>query len=120
LFCFNLVDFPSLAPVDAVSQQGSVKNFRHKGMVGTGSQQGSVTYFSAEKGFGFIEGIAEGNDIFLRAKSLVDGSTPQQGDTITFDVEPSRSKPGQMQATNATGGTGWASGGGMCGGKVEA
>eukprot|EP00441_Pelagodinium_beii_P017959 CAMPEP_0197654098 /NCGR_PEP_ID=MMETSP1338-20131121/38650_1 /TAXON_ID=43686 ORGANISM="Pelagodinium beii, Strain RCC1491" /NCGR_SAMPLE_ID=MMETSP1338 /ASSEMBLY_ACC=CAM_ASM_000754 /LENGTH=246 /DNA_ID=CAMNT_0043229485 /DNA_START=41 /DNA_END=781 /DNA_ORIENTATION=- len=90
---------------------GGGKGFGGKGGGGgTGSIQGRVKYWSSDKGFGFIEG-ADGNDIFLHSKSLVDGSTPQQGDTISFDMEPSKIKPGQMQATNATGGTGGGGGG---------
>eukprot|EP00972_Heterocapsa_arctica_P084663 12469364-Heterocapsa_arctica.AAC.1 len=72
--------------------------------------QGTVKSFNAEKGFGFIV-AADGTDIFIHRSGCVDGSTPQAGDFMTFDVQPSKVKPDQMQATNATGGTGWDSGG---------
>ena len=80
----------------------------------TGSMQGTVKSFNPEKGFGFITG-ADGNDVFIHRSGCVDGSTPQAGDTMTFDLEPSKVKPDQMQAVNATGGTGYDTGKG--GGK---
>jgi cold shock CspA family protein len=86
-----------------------------KGIQGTGSMQGTCKSFNAEKGFGFITG-ADGSDVFVHRSGMVDGSTPQAGDTITFDVEPSKQKPDQMQAVNATGGTGYDTGKGGKGG----
>merc|ERR1719272_2287630 len=71
------------------------------------SASGSVKTFNAGKGFGFIIG-ADGADIFLHIKSCVDGGVPQTGDTLTYDLEESKLKPGQMQAANVSGGTGTA------------
>jgi len=76
-----------------------------KGSAGTGAYQGTCKSFTGEKGFGFIIG-SDGSDIFFHAKGLQDGSTPQAGDVLQFDLEDSRLKPGQMQAQNITGGTG--------------
>ncbi|CAK0856462.1 unnamed protein product, partial [Prorocentrum cordatum] len=73
---------------------------------GTGAHHGTCKSFSVKSGFGFING-EDGTDVFLHARQVVDGSIPQQGDTLQFDLEPSPSKPGQMQAKNVTGGTGW-------------
>mmetsp|Transcript_14364 Transcript_14364/g.39409 ORF Transcript_14364/g.39409 Transcript_14364/m.39409 type:complete len:219 (-) Transcript_14364:433-1089(-) len=86
-----------------------------KGVQGTGTMQGTVKSFNPEKGFGFITG-GDGADIFIHRSACVDGSTPQAGDTMTFDVEPSKVKPDQMTAVNATGGTGWDAGKGGKGG----
>merc|ERR1719271_2081581 len=77
-----------------------------KGQPGTGTMFGQCKSFNTEKGFGFIIG-PDGGDIFLHIKAVVDGSTPQQGDNLQFDLEPSRTKPDQMAAANVTGGTGW-------------
>lgn len=77
-----------------------------KAAAGTGAHQGTCKSFSAKSGFGFING-QDGADVFLHARQVVDGSIPQQGDMLQFDLEPSPSKPGQMQAVNVTGGTGW-------------
>jgi len=70
---------------------------------GTGAYLGKVKSFNEVKGFGFIEspGCA---DIFLHAKDCV-GSQARQGDTVRFDVEPSRNRPGQMVAKHVTGGS---------------
>jgi len=73
----------------------------------TGPMQGIVKNFNAEKGFGFIVG-PDGSDIFLHIKAVVDGSIPQAGDTLTFNLEINPSKPGQLRAGNITGGTGTA------------
>jgi len=68
---------------------------------------GSVKSFGPDKGFGFIHSpMPEGPDIFVHIKACVDGMMPQMGDTLTFDVEESKTKEGQMLATNVTGGTG--------------
>jgi len=92
-------------------EKGGGKGFgKGGGGGGTGKFTGSVKSFNAKNGFGFIVG-PDGSDVFLHIKACVDGNTPQQGDTITYDMEPSKSKPGQMVASNATGGTGHASGG---------
>ena len=61
--------------------------------------------FNPVKGYGFVIG-PDGTDVFMHRSAFVDGSTPQAGDSITFDVEPSEKSPGTMQVTNATGGTG--------------
>eukprot|EP00928_Gymnodinium_smaydae_P063543 TRINITY_DN47098_c0_g1_i1.p1 TRINITY_DN47098_c0_g1~~TRINITY_DN47098_c0_g1_i1.p1 ORF type:complete len:293 (+),score=51.03 TRINITY_DN47098_c0_g1_i1:57-881(+) len=76
------------------------------GAQGTGAHQGTVKSFSADKGFGFVVG-PDGADVFLHIKSCVDGSVPQNGDVLTFDMEPNPGKPGQMRTRNVTGGTGW-------------
>ncbi|CAE8605163.1 unnamed protein product [Polarella glacialis] len=91
---------------------------------GTGALQGTVKSFNGAKGFGFIALSGGGDDVFLLAKDCV-GSMPQQGDLVKFDVAPSPSKPGQMQAKNVTGGSqpmgqsgmGGMMGQGMMGGK---
>ncbi|CAE8648090.1 unnamed protein product [Polarella glacialis] len=70
---------------------------------GTGAYNGAVKSFNPMKGFGFIE--LEGQaDVFVHAKDCV-GSLPKQGDVVQFDIEPSTTKEGQMQAKNCTGGT---------------
>jgi CspA family cold shock protein len=75
---------------------------------GTGAHTGTCKSFSPKSGFGFIIG-EDGQDIFLHVKGMVDGSQPNQGDMLQFDVEPSATKPGQMQAINVTGGSGFQS-----------
>merc|ERR1719424_1008806 len=78
---------------------------------GGGAYQGACKSFNELKGFGFIIG-PDGSDIFYHAQGIVDGSTPQAGDTLNYDLEPSKLKPDQVQAENITGGTGFGKGGG--------
>lgn len=85
------------------------------GGTGTPPQQGTVKMFNAEKGFGFITS-ADGSDVFVHGNMCVDGAGLQQGDWVKFSLQPSPTKPGQMQATNVTGGTGFPTGGGKGGG----
>jgi len=85
------------------------------GAAGGGSNTGTVEKFDASKGFGFAR-AGDGTSYFFHQKQFVDGSSPVQGDTLTFDLEPSPIKPGQMQASNISGGTGPPTGKGGKGG----
>merc|ERR1719199_1198890 len=76
---------------------------------GGGVHQGTCKSFVVDKGWGFIIG-PDGADIFFHAKGVTDGSTPEKGDTLNFDLEESKQKPGQMLAVNITGGTAWGKG----------
>lgn len=67
--------------------------------------QGRVKSFNAGKGFGFID-IGSGTDVFLHIKDCTDGKQPLTGDILSFILEPSASKPGQMVAKSVEGGTG--------------
>ena len=71
--------------------------------MGTGAHQGTCKSFSAKSGFGFIYG-EDGADVFMHSRQVVDGSIPQQGDVLKFDLEPNTS--GRMQAVIVTEGTG--------------
>ena len=68
------------------------------------SSTGTVKSFNPVKGFGFVA-AADGTDLFVHIRSCVDGMIPQAGDTLTYDVEQSQMKAGQMQAGNVRGGT---------------
>merc|ERR1740133_338593 len=76
-----------------------------KGIPGTGACYGTVKSFNGGKGYGFIS--HEGTDVFFHQRDMVDGSTPQAGDSLQFDLEENPQKAGSMKAKNATGGTGW-------------
>lgn len=84
--------------------------------------QGIVKSFNGAKGWGFVE--YGGLDVFVHIKDCT-GGQPALGDILTFDVEPSSHKPGQMQAKNVSGGTApremqtGGCGGGMMGGMME-
>lgn len=61
-------------------------------------EQGTVKWFNAEKGFGFIQ-REEGDDVFVHF-SAIQGEgfkTLEEGQAVTFDIEESDRGP---QATN--------------------
>eukprot|EP00972_Heterocapsa_arctica_P068043 10045402-Heterocapsa_arctica.AAC.1 len=72
---------------------------------------GTVRSFNPMRGFGFIT-AADGTGIFLHITACVDGRVPQQGDTVTYDLEQSQVKTGLMRASNVSGGTGTPAAGG--------
>ncbi|WP_086349779.1 cold-shock protein [Candidatus Enterococcus clewellii] len=61
-------------------------------------EQGTVKWFNAEKGFGFIS-REDGSDVFVHFSAIQgDGfKTLEEGQPVTFDVEDSDRGP---QATN--------------------
>lgn len=102
----------------ATGTAGAKGGGKGSGVVGTGAFTGACKQYNGDKGFGFIIG-EDGTDIFLHVGGMVDGSTPQKGDQLQFDIEESKLKPGQLQATNITGGTGWGKGDGKGFGKAK-
>jgi len=62
--------------------------------------QGTVKWFNADKGFGFITG-EDGNDVFVHFSAIqTDGfKTLEEGQAVNFDVEEGARGP---QATNVT------------------
>jgi CspA family cold shock protein len=61
-------------------------------------EQGTVKWFNAEKGFGFIEREA-GDDVFVHFSAIQsDGfKSLDEGQTVTFDIEEGQRG---LQATN--------------------
>jgi len=76
---------------------------------------GTVKAFQADKGFGFIT-TDDGLDLFVHSKACTDGKTLQVGDKVMFDLEDSKTKPGEYVAGNVSGGTGSPAGGAWGGG----
>ena len=59
--------------------------------------QGKVKWFSAQKGYGFIE-QAEGKDVFVHVNELAPGvATLAEGQAVEFDVTEGQKGP---QAVN--------------------
>lgn len=83
--------------------KGGVKGGKGGGKQGSGKFESSVKSFSELKGWGFIN--HDGGDIFFHAKEMMDGSIPDRGDTVRYDVEDNPGKPGTLKAVNVTGGS---------------
>lgn len=58
--------------------------------------KGTVKWYNAMKGYGFIEG-EDGEDIFVHRTSIPLGTTINEGDTVEYDPEESDRGP---KATN--------------------
>ena len=51
-------------------------------------EQGTVKWFNVKKGFGFITPVGGGEDVFVRAAALVDGTQPlNEGQNVSFEAE---------------------------------
>jgi len=48
--------------------------------------KGTVKFFNLEKGFGFIAG-EDGKEYFVHSSGLKEGTTLNENDAVTFDVE---------------------------------
>src|SRR4029453_11306758 len=57
---------------------------------------GTVKWFNANKGYGFIQ-PETGNDVFVHASAIQDGGTLQDGQAVEFDITQGQKGP---QATN--------------------
>ncbi len=64
---------------------------------------GTVKWFNAEKGFGFISNDNGGEDVFVHFSSIVsnDGyKSLQEGQAVTFDIEADPKNSSKFRATN--------------------
>ncbi len=64
---------------------------------------GTVKWFNTEKGFGFISNDAGGDDVFVHFSAIVSDNgyrTLQEGQPVTFDVEPDPKNNQKFRAVN--------------------
>ena len=64
--------------------------------------QGTVKWFNAEKGFGFISNDNGGEDVFVHF-SAIQGTgfrTLAEGQKVTFGTEPDPKDTGKLRAVN--------------------
>jgi len=59
---------------------------------------GTVKFFNDEKGFGFIAPDDGGKDVFVHANGL-NGTTLNEGDKVSFEVEEGRKGPNAVNVT---------------------
>ena len=64
--------------------------------------KGTVKWFNAEKGFGFISNNDGSGDVFVHFSAIVaDGfKTLNEGQQVTFDTEPDPKTPSRLRAVN--------------------
>jgi len=63
---------------------------------------GTVKWFNAQKGFGFISGDEGGDDVFVHFSSImIDGfKTLEEGQKVSFETEPDPKSSGKLRAVN--------------------
>ncbi len=64
---------------------------------------GIVKWFNSEKGFGFIANDNGGEDVFVHFSAIIsDGGyrTLNEGQAVTFDVEPDPKNSSKLRAVN--------------------
>jgi CspA family cold shock protein len=64
--------------------------------------KGTVKWFNAEKGYGFIANEEGGDDVFVHFSAIVmDGYRRlKEGQVVTFETEPDPKNPAKLRAVN--------------------
>ena len=66
--------------------------------------KGTVKWFNAQKGYGFITNESTGEDVFIHFSAIVsDGyKTLEEGQKVTFDIEQDPKNSKKLRAANVT------------------
>lgn len=67
-------------------------------------KNGTVKWFNPDKGYGFIANDEGGDDVFVHYSAInADGfRTLNEGQKVTFEVEPDPKDEGKLRAVNVT------------------
>jgi CspA family cold shock protein len=68
-----------------------------------GSKKGTVKWFNSEKGYGFIANSEGGDDVFVHFSAIISDEKPKslnEGQEVTFDVEPDPKDSRKLRALN--------------------
>jgi CspA family cold shock protein len=68
----------------------------------TKMSQGTVKWFNAEKGYGFIANDEGGDDVFVHFSAIVmEGYRRlKEGQKVSFEIEPDPKNPEKLRAVN--------------------
>eukprot|EP00931_Biecheleriopsis_adriatica_P070434 TRINITY_DN441_c0_g1_i1.p1 TRINITY_DN441_c0_g1~~TRINITY_DN441_c0_g1_i1.p1 ORF type:complete len:190 (+),score=47.27 TRINITY_DN441_c0_g1_i1:52-570(+) len=91
-----------IMPSDKKPDQTCAKNVAG-GTMG-GNLEGKCKWYDANKGYGFID---YGTESHFMHVSHIQGGTPQEGDSLFFDLAPSEKDPTKQECRNVIGGTGF-------------
>mmetsp|Transcript_68415 Transcript_68415/g.120841 ORF Transcript_68415/g.120841 Transcript_68415/m.120841 type:complete len:175 (+) Transcript_68415:170-694(+) len=97
----------------STKKEGTMEAKNVTGGTSGGNTEGKVKWYNDMKGYGFVE---VGPEAYFMHYSDISGGTPQEGDTVWFDIAPSEKDPAKMAAKNIVGGSGYPIGGGGKGG----
>ncbi len=69
---------------------------------GTEMAKGTVKWFNAEKGYGFLANDEGGDDVFVHFSSIVmEGyKRLREGQAVSFETEPDPKNPAKLRAKN--------------------
>ncbi len=75
---------------------------REKFLGGTEMAKGTVKWFNAEKGYGFLANDEGGDDVFVHFSSIVmEGyKRLREGQAVSFETEPDPKNPAKLRAKN--------------------
>ncbi len=67
-------------------------------------KNGTVKWFNPDKGYGFIANDEGGDDVFVHYSAINDDGfrTLNEGQKVTFDVEPDPKDEGKLRAVDVT------------------